>query len=244
VTEPKPGWSEADSRSFVDIGDVAVPSRAEQLSMLLSLIPADADEEFLTADICCGEGIFAERILTRFPRSRLLALDGSPMMRERASKRLAPFGDRAEVRSLDLDRPGWVDELRGPFRCITSSLALHHLSGESKRALFCELSARIEPGGALLVADIVEPATETVRIAYRDLLNAVAKEQSLALTGTLGAFETFQKEGWNGFVQSLQPPGEMPSRLFDQLKWLEEAGFSAVDCFWLRAGTAIYGGFK
>ena len=83
-----------------------------------------------------------------------------------------------------------------------------------------------------------------MRIAYRDLLNAGAKEQSLALTGTLGAFETFQKEGWNGFVQSLQPPGEMPSRLFDQLKWLEEAGFSAVDCFWLRAGTAICGGFK
>ena len=57
MTEPKPGWSEADSHSFVDIGDVAVPSRAEQLSMLLSLIPADADEEFLTADICCGEGM-------------------------------------------------------------------------------------------------------------------------------------------------------------------------------------------
>jgi len=36
----------------------------------------------------------------------------------------------------------------------------------------------------------------------------------------------------------------MPYRVFDQLKWLEEAGFSAVDCFWMRAGHAIYGGYK
>jgi hypothetical protein len=29
-----------------------------------------------------------------------------------------------------------------------------------------------------------------------------------------------------------------------QLDWLKEAGFAIVDCFWLQAGHAVFGGFK
>lgn len=37
---------------------------------------------------------------------------------------------------------------------------------------------------------------------------------------------------------------DQPSRLIDQLLRLRGAGFAEVDCFWLEAGHAIYGGFK
>jgi hypothetical protein len=36
----------------------------------------------------------------------------------------------------------------------------------------------------------------------------------------------------------------MPSPLSEQLVWLREAGFASVDCFWLRAGHAVYGGYR
>ena len=35
-----------------------------------------------------------------------------------------------------------------------------------------------------------------------------------------------------------------PSRLFDQLKWLEQAGFADVDVYWMLAGHALFGGRK
>jgi hypothetical protein len=35
----------------------------------------------------------------------------------------------------------------------------------------------------------------------------------------------------------------IPDRVFEQLRWLEEAGFRAMDCFWMRAGHAVYGGY-
>jgi hypothetical protein len=35
---------------------------------------------------------------------------------------------------------------------------------------------------------------------------------------------------------------DRPSRLFDQLKWLERAGFVDVDVYWMQAGHAIFGG--
>jgi len=243
MTAEESGWAESDSETFIDIANVAVPGRDEMFEMLASLVPARPDEQFEAAEICCGEGIFAERLLERFPKARLLALDGSPIMLERARTRLARFGDHARVEEFDLTDAGWPHRLPSGLRAICSSLALHHLSGEEKRTLFGKLAGKLEQDGALLIADIIAPASDTVRVAYRDLLDSIAREQSLALTGNLDAFRTFQADGWNGFAAERQPEGEMPSRLFDQLKWLDEAGFVA-DCYWLRAGIAVYGGYK
>ena len=42
--------------------------------------------------------------------------------------------------------------------------------------------------------------------------------------------------------QTFPDPMDKPSGLFEQLGWLEAAGFEAVDVYWLKAGHAIYGG--
>ena len=88
-------WTEADSHTFLDIGEVAVPSRAEQLEVLLSLVPAQRDEAFAAVDLCCGESAFSAGLLERFPHARVLVLDGSDTMLDRARQRLAP--DRKSV---------------------------------------------------------------------------------------------------------------------------------------------------
>lgn len=35
-----------------------------------------------------------------------------------------------------------------------------------------------------------------------------------------------------------------PRQLLHHLVWLKHAGFPQVDCFWLRDGVAVFGGFK
>ena len=52
----------------------------------------------------------------------------------------------------------------------------------------------------------------------------------------------FHAAQWNYYRHP--DPVDQPSRLADQLAWLSEAGFALVDCFWLRAGHAIYGGYR
>ncbi|HEU4760458.1 MAG TPA: class I SAM-dependent methyltransferase [Dehalococcoidia bacterium] len=242
---PPSGWTEADSRTFLDIADVAVPGRREQMEVLLSLVPAAPDEAFTAVDLCCGEGLLSQELLRRFPNARLLALDGSETMLAHARERLTPFGARVEVRRFDLDRPeGWLDALPSPLRCILSSLALHHIHSEAKRALFGRLAGRLERGGALLIADVLAPASDLARRSFAASWNRIAREQSLALTGSLDTYERAVAEGWNANAKTEPVPGETPSRLFEQLRWLEEAGFAVVDCFWLRAGLAVYGGYR
>jgi trans-aconitate methyltransferase len=244
VNDSSPAWSEANSRTFIDIADVAVPDREEQLEVLLSLVPAASDEAFGAADVCCGEGRLAEVLLQRFPRCTVEALDGSDTMLAAARRRLAPFGTRASVRRFDLDSPGWTEGLPSPLRCIISSLGLHHLDDEQKRVLFRRLRDRLEDGGVLLIADIVAPASDLIRGAHTQAWHRAARRQSEELSGSTAIYDRAVSEHWAYYDVEENDDIDKPSPLFDQLKWLEEAGFSAVDCFWMRAGFAVYGGYR
>jgi tRNA (cmo5U34)-methyltransferase len=68
------------------------------------------------------------------------------------------------------------------------------------------------------------------------------RQAALARDGNQTAFDVFQHDRWN--IYHYPDPMDKPSGVYEQLRWLEEAGFSDVDVFWLKAGHAIYGGHK
>jgi tRNA (cmo5U34)-methyltransferase len=246
--ESQPGegaaWSEADSEVFADQAAIFVPGRDEQIQALLSLLPARSDEAFTVVELGAGNGALARAILGSFPRCRYLALDGSAVMRARLAAALSPFGARAEIRAFALEEEPWRAALPRPLRAVLASLIVHHLSGPEKRKLFADLAGALEPSGALLLADIVEAPTERAAALFARQWDDAVRAQSLEKTGGLGAFEVFDQEGWNYYRLVPQDPVDQPSRLSEQLDWLKHAGLSAVDCFWMRAGHAIYGGYR
>ena len=52
-----------------------------------------------------------------------------------------------------------------------------------------------------------------------------------------------QELRWN-LYRYPDPDFDMPSTVPEHLAWLEEAGFERADLFWLKAGHAVYGGYK
>ena len=64
----------------------------------------------------------------------------------------------------------------------------------------------------------------------------------MARSGSYELRRRFEAEHWNYY--RYPDPVDHPSGLFEQLLWLREAGFAAVDCFWMYAGHAVYGGYK
>jgi tRNA (cmo5U34)-methyltransferase len=133
-----------------------------------------------------------------------------------------------------------------PLRCVLSSLCVHHLSDEGKRQLFHDMAAQLEPGGALLLADVIEPATQQIADLFARQYDDIVRQQSLAIRGDLSGYEQFQQQKWNYFLYEYADPEatfDQPSRHSDQLRWLAEVGFTMVDCFWMQAGHAIYGGY-
>jgi len=250
MTDPIPiaadQWEESDSQHFLETNEIFVPGRAEQTSMLLGLIPARKDEEFSLVELAAGGGELAEAILEHFPRCYYLVLDGSTVMLEQLSQRLARFGDRVGVNRFDIAARDWRTQLPTKLRCVLSSLCVHHLSGEGKQHLFKDMAAVLEPGGALLLADIIEPANQQIADLFAHQYDQIVREQSLAISGDLSGYERFQQLKWNYFLHDYGTSDTIdhPSPISDQLRWLSESGFSLVDCFWMRAGHAVYGGYK
>ena len=236
-------WREETSSQFIDHGRVLTPGRDEIGRTLLDLVPAAPDEAFVAVEIGSGQGWLSEALLRRFPRARVVALDGSETMRREAGRLLAPFGDRVELRPFRLEDPDWPGRLGAEVRCFLSSLVVHHLDGPGKRALFARLHERLEPGGALLLADIVAPTSERARRHMARVLDDEVRRQSLAFDGDLRAYEFFVASEWS-FFDHPDDPIDQPSPLPDQLSWLAEVGFVGVDVFWARAGHAVYGGYK
>ena len=236
-------WTEADSRTFIDVADFIVPSRREQVDTLCALIPADRTERFSLVELGAGAGTLAEAVLTRFPHCQFLGLDGSDAMRTHARNRLARFGTRFRIASFQLERQDWLAELPTPLRCVLASLVIHHLPHEGKRALFHRLARRIQPEGALLLADLVEAADPRVQQFFANQWDGAVEEALAGGATSASVRQSLSASQWNFYRQSPCDPIDQPSRLVDQLRWLADAGFRSVDCFWMRAGHAVYGGY-
>jgi tRNA (cmo5U34)-methyltransferase len=233
-------WSETDSQVYQTLASIAVPERAVQMAVMLVLLPIGPTESARVVELCCGEGRLAASILRCFPNVQVLALDGSAEMRGRAEQRLAQFGARAQVGGLDLAATDWWSAMNG-VAGVVSSLAIHHLAHSQKQRLFDAVAQRLSPRGALLIADLVEPKRREAHELFAATWDAAA-EANAAAANAPDMFRQFNDNRWNYF--RYPDPADTPSHLFDQLCWLRNAGFAAVDCFWLSAGHAIYGGYK
>lgn len=92
-------------------------------------------------DAGCGSGRVTEQLLARLPRGRVIAVDGSEAMVEKAKERL---GERAHYRVSDLLEL----ELEEPADLVFSTATLHWIHDHD--ALFRQLRAALKPGGRLV----------------------------------------------------------------------------------------------
>lgn len=96
-----------------------------------------------------GTGETARRVLAVHPDARLVAIDSSPEMLERA---------RASFPGADLRLARLEDPLpEGPFDLVYSALVVHHLDGAGKRDLFRRIGDVVRAAGAFVLADVVVP---------------------------------------------------------------------------------------
>ena len=235
-----PEWTESESAVYREIAEVAVPRRPEMMRTLVAAVPFAAGDAIRIVELGSGGGDLAATLLDAFPLATLTALDGSASMREQTARRLGPFGDRGRVRAFDVAALGWWDLMFGADLVI-SSLCLHHLNDAKKQYLYKAAADRTSARGALLMADLVEPMHAVARRVAADEVDASARAQAEARAEP-EKYDRFLDARWNYF--RYPDPIDTPSALLHHFVWLRHAGFAAVDCFWLYAGHAVFGGFK
>lgn len=233
-------WSEEDSATFRAIASIAVPRRVEMVRTLVDAVPFARSDRFKIVELGAGEGTLADALLTAFPAATYVALDGSESMRAALAERTMRFSDRIRIRAFDLDSLDWWDAMFGAD-LIVSSLCLHHLSDAKKQYLYKAAADRMSPGGAFLVGDLIEPSHAAARRMAADAWDRSA-EEAAAAQARPELFAQFVEARWNHY--RFPDAGDHPAALLHHLVWLKHAGFTAVECFWVFAGHAVFGGFK
>jgi tRNA (cmo5U34)-methyltransferase len=235
-------WNEDLSRQHIDYGRYFIPEREQQMAIIIKLLKW-IPEPIRVLELCCGEGLLAEMLLSELPGATYLGLDGSQLMLKIAGDRMSPFGDRAMLGSFELAGNAWRKQYQG-IQAVVSSLAIHHLDGCGKQALFKDVYDMITRGGVFIVADMVELVTPAGRQVAADAWDEVVRQRAALLDENTAALDFFLREGWNTYRYLNPDDIDHPSPLFDQLKWLEEANFSTIEVHFMQAGHALFSGWK
>jgi tRNA (cmo5U34)-methyltransferase len=241
ATPAREGWREDNSALFIDYGGAFTPERERQQAIICELVASVAPRRMV--ELCCGGGDLLRLLLERLPQTRALALDGSPTMLANTKETCAAHGDRLELQAFDLAARDWR-KLQPAPAAICSSLAVHHLDGESKRQLFKDLCTALRPGGIFVLADLIRPDSDAGwRIAAEGWDRAVA-ERSKQIYGDDRAERKFAELRWNYFWWPDDNTIDHPSSVVEHIGWLAEAGFTAIELHWLQAGHAIFSARK
>ncbi len=102
-------------------------------------------------DLGTGTGETLTAILRRHRGAAAIGIDKDEAMLDAARTRLEGFP--VELRVAELTEPLPV----GPFDLVVSALAIHHVDGPGKAALFARVARALRPGGRFVLGDVVVP---------------------------------------------------------------------------------------
>jgi len=138
-----------DPSTYLDLMDKEVPAYRRLQEEVVGA--TDGITVSWVLDLGTGTGETLVRVLEKHSHSHAVGVDNSAAMLEAAAERLD--GWPVELVVADLSDPLPV----GPFDLVTSALAVHHLDGADKAALFARVAGALRTGGRFVLGDVVIP---------------------------------------------------------------------------------------
>ncbi|UUZ80071.1 class I SAM-dependent methyltransferase [Paenibacillus sp. P26] len=176
-------------------------------------------------DLGAGTGLLSALIRSKYPHAHMTLVDLSENMLSVARERFA--GDE-RVEYIAADYTSYPFE--GPFDGIISSLSIHHLPHEQKRALFRTVYGLLKEGGMFVNADQVMGQTEYIDQQYKRLWQQAIRDSGLPNEAVESAIER----------RSL----DLNATAGEQIEWLQEAGFRDADCVYQYHDFAVFAACK
>jgi len=190
----------------------------------VELAPFDPDDRIRVLDLGAGTGLLASLLLLAFPNAHVTLVDVSEEMLARARHRFADRPHQVDVLAMDYAR--W--EIAGEYDLIVSALSIHHLEDGDKVALFGRVRRALAAGGTFVNADQVLGSTLGADRRYVDTWLGQVRAAGITADDLAQMSERTRHDR----LASLET----------QLRWLREAGFADVDCYYKWYNFAVYSG--
>ena len=138
-----------DPDTYLDLMRAEVPAYERLQEAIAAACEGLAVRSVL--DLGTGTGETLLRVLHRHPGAGAVGIDESEGMLGVATSRLKGRGVQLRVADLAEPLPP------GPFDLVVSALAVHHLDGPAKAALFIRVAGVLRPGGRFVLGDVIVP---------------------------------------------------------------------------------------
>jgi tRNA (cmo5U34)-methyltransferase len=139
-----------DPATYADLMRAEVPAYARLQEAVAAASTGVAVSSVL--DLGTGTGETLAVVLRRHRGSTAVGIDENEAMLDAARTRLDGFSVELRVAQLTEPLPA------GPFDLVVSALAIHHVDGPGKAALFARVARVLRPGGRFVLGDVVVPA--------------------------------------------------------------------------------------
>ncbi len=194
-------------------------------------------KDLAVLDLGCGDGVFTAELLKVSDTLSATLIDGNEGMLGKAKERLAGFPLLSFLRAEFQDILAEKVPL-GTYDLCVSSMAIHHLEGSEKAALFRLILSHLNNGGFFVNIDTVRPPSEELEGWYF----ALWKDRMAEMMERYGVTD----EAPDDLIRRYKDPTSMnkPDTLGSQLKALQEAGFTDADCYFKNGIFAVFGGRK
>ncbi|MBE1442043.1 class I SAM-dependent methyltransferase [Paenibacillus sp. OAS669] len=172
-------------------------------------------------DLGAGTGLLTAAMLLKFPQAQVTLIDVSEKILELARQRFAGNNRIAYIAADYTQYP-----FEGSYDVVVSSLSIHHLTHPEKQVLFHKLFGLLETNGVFVNADQAKGETPWMEQAYQGQWESWIRSNGLSQDAVEAAIER-RKLDRNAAV-------------YEQIKWLQEAGFADADCVYKYNEFAVF----
>jgi tRNA (cmo5U34)-methyltransferase len=176
-------------------------------------------------ELGAGSGLFSAMLRAAFPEAHLTLIDFSENMLALARGRL---GSDPHITFSLADYT--AEPLPPHSDAIVSSLSIHHLEDDRKRALLDPIFTALQSGGLFINADHIAGPTPELEETYQ--LRWLADVRADGATEQQIADSLYRQQ------EDRRTP------VTTQLAWLREAGFTNVDCWYKHSSFAVMSGTR
>src|SRR6516225_10725362 len=84
-----------------------MPDREQRFTAMLDVLETLLPEHFVALDLACGPGSISQRLLSRFPQARSIAVDIDPILLLLGQQVLGDMQGRLRWVDADISKPSW-----------------------------------------------------------------------------------------------------------------------------------------
>lgn len=164
-------------------------------------------------DLGAGTGLFSSYILNKYPKATLTLIDLSENMLDIAKTR---FQNKPNIQYIAGDYTQF--EYLEQFDLVISSLSIHHLNDSEKKHLYQKVYSIMKSNSIFINADQILGNTEFLDSLYKSDWRNYIEHSGLDQVEISSAIERTKLDRMTTLDQ--------------QLRWLNESGFTDVDCIY------------